>query len=70
MYHRKGRGRNELDSVRRNGYEPIAQFESSHTAPDYVVRERRDGRLWSDSYELEWPTRPQFGRYASESKVF
>uniref|UniRef100_A0A0R3RV72 Bestrophin homolog n=1 Tax=Elaeophora elaphi TaxID=1147741 RepID=A0A0R3RV72_9BILA len=51
----------------RLGYEPIAQFESSQTPPDYLVHETRDGRLLNDSGEVEWPRRPQFGRYAERS---
>ncbi|VIO94922.1 Uncharacterized protein BM_BM17560 [Brugia malayi] len=61
MYHCKERRRSESDSVRRNGYEPIAQFDSSQIPPDYLVHEAHDGRLISDSYEIEWPKRPQFG---------
>ncbi|KAK6104839.1 hypothetical protein QQG55_17830 [Brugia pahangi] len=67
MYHCKERRRSESDSVRRNGYEPIAQFDSSQIPPDYLVHEAHDGRLISDSYEIEWPKRPQFGQYAEES---
>ncbi|MCP9263793.1 hypothetical protein DINM_007170 [Dirofilaria immitis] len=66
MY-RKGRKGFESNIIRRNGYEPIAQFENSRTPPDYLVRETADGRLLSDNCEVEWPKRPPYGRYAERS---
>ncbi|CAG9539437.1 unnamed protein product [Cercopithifilaria johnstoni] len=69
MYHCKEKERSGSNSTRRNGYEPIAQFECSGTSPDYLVHETKDGRLVSDSYEVEWPKRPKFGRYAEGSDV-
>ncbi|VDN04498.1 unnamed protein product [Thelazia callipaeda] len=67
MYNKES-GRIEVDQVKRNGYEPIAQIENSTTPPAYVVRETSDGRLVNDSFGVEWPTRPPFGRYAEQSQ--
>uniref|UniRef100_A0A8R1TIS0 Uncharacterized protein n=1 Tax=Onchocerca volvulus TaxID=6282 RepID=A0A8R1TIS0_ONCVO len=68
MMYNKEKKRFHSKSIRRDGYEPVAPFGSSETLPpDYLVHETTDGRLVSESYEVEWPKRPEFGRYSERS---
>ncbi|KHN78977.1 hypothetical protein Tcan_10613 [Toxocara canis] len=51
----------------RSGYESITPVDLLATPPTYVVRETSDGRLVNDSFGVEWPERPSYGRYSLDA---
>uniref|UniRef100_A0A914ZVU6 Uncharacterized protein n=1 Tax=Parascaris univalens TaxID=6257 RepID=A0A914ZVU6_PARUN len=57
----------DSDASRRSGYESITPAELMVTPPTYVVRETSDGRLVNDSFGVEWPQRPSYGRYSLDA---